>query len=452
MSTVIIGSGIIGTSTAYFLSQESVPQANIHLVEANSELFASASGYAAGFLARDWFSPSLASLGALSYDLHKQLAEEYNGRENWGYSPSTSTSLVEASGGEEFDWLGVGQSRTRTTKLQAARNAAGPAWLIGSHENMDIISNENTTAQMQVSTFIYCFKSCEILPMAALRPSNSLYEFLLEIRTIIVLILALTLITSEPLRLCQFLLSSCLSKGVRLHHSAEVVSIHRDSSGSLSGVLISYENSAEVVIPCTHLLLAAGAWTPQVFSNLFPSSSLKIPISSLAGHSVLLRSPLWPCAPSPYPSQTISSFKELLSPTELSCHAVFTSDPANYSPEVFSRLPGHVYLAGLNSETYPLPPLPTERVIDKESIATLMVTAKRLMGNELEILREAVCWRPVSARGTPYLGKVPGEPGVWIAAAHGMWGISLSLGTGKVMAEMLQGKKTSVDVSRLALG
>lgn len=391
MSTVIIGSGIIGTSTAYFLSQELEPQANIHLVEANPELFASASGYAAGFLAGDWFPSSLSSLGALSFDLHKQLAEENNGPENWGYSRSISTNLGDAS------------SQARTTELQASRAAAGPAWLIGSHEHLNVVGNEGTIAQI------------------------------------------------EPRRLCQFLLSSCLSKGVRLHHPAEIISIHRDSFGSLSGVVISYENSAEVVIPCTHLLLAAGAWTPKVFSSLFPSSSLRIPISSLAGHSVLLRSPLWPPAPSPYPSQIASSFEELSSPAKLSCHAVFTDDPADYSPEIFSRLPGHIYLAGLNSATYPLPPLPRERVIDKESIATLMVTAKRLMGNDLEVLREAVCWRPISARGTPYLGKIQGEQGVWIAAAHGMWGISLSLGTGKVMAEMLQGKKTSADVSKLAL-
>lgn len=80
-----------------------------------------------------------------------------------------------------------------------------------------------------------------------------------------------------------------------------------------------------------------------------------------------------------------------------------------------------------------------------------MVTAKRLMGNDLQVVREAVCWRPVSARGTPYLGKVPGQQGVWIAAGHGKWGISLGLGTGKVMTEMLQEKNTSADVSKLAL-
>lgn len=80
-----------------------------------------------------------------------------------------------------------------------------------------------------------------------------------------------------------------------------------------------------------------------------------------------------------------------------------------------------------------------------------MVTAKRLIGNDLQVVREALCWRPVSAKGTPYLRKVPGEQGIWIAAAHGKWGISLGLGIGKVMTEMLQGKNTSADVSQLAL-
>lgn len=152
MSTVIIGSGIIGASTAYFLAQASDPQTNIHLVEANPELFASASGYAAGFLARDWFSSSLSSLGALSYDLHKQLAEEHNGQENWGYSSSTSTCLTDTSGGEEFDWRGEGHGRA---KLQVSRQgAAVPAWLIGAHEHLDIISDGDSTAQMQVSTIV----------------------------------------------------------------------------------------------------------------------------------------------------------------------------------------------------------------------------------------------------------------------------------------------------------
>ena len=41
--------------------------------------------------------------------------------------------------------------------------------------------------------------------------------------------------------------------------------------------------------------------------------------------------------------------------------------------------------------------------------------------------------------------------GVYIAVGHGAWGISQSLGTGLVVSEMIEGKKTSADVSVLAL-
>lgn len=74
-----------------------------------------------------------------------------------------------------------------------------------------------------------------------------------------------------------------------------------------------------------------------------------------------------------------------------------------------------------------------------------------------------LCFRPVTNRGTPILGRIPderlgsigtrggSEGGVWLAAGHGPWGISLSLGSGKIMAEMIQGRSTSVSVSGLGL-
>lgn len=41
--------------------------------------------------------------------------------------------------------------------------------------------------------------------------------------------------------------------------------------------------------------------------------------------------------------------------------------------------------------------------------------------------------------------------GVFIAAGHGPWGISLSLGTGQVMADMLEGKTTAANVRSLGM-
>lgn len=53
-STVIIGAGIIGCATAYYLSHSGNTKPDtIHLIEASPELFASASGNAGGFLASD---------------------------------------------------------------------------------------------------------------------------------------------------------------------------------------------------------------------------------------------------------------------------------------------------------------------------------------------------------------------------------------------------------------
>ena len=53
-NTVIVGSGIIGLATAYYLSESPRTQAqNVHLVDSAQELFECASGYAAGFLAAD---------------------------------------------------------------------------------------------------------------------------------------------------------------------------------------------------------------------------------------------------------------------------------------------------------------------------------------------------------------------------------------------------------------
>lgn len=53
-STVILGAGIIGCATAYYLvNSEHTKPDTIHLVESSPELFASASGKAAGFCAPD---------------------------------------------------------------------------------------------------------------------------------------------------------------------------------------------------------------------------------------------------------------------------------------------------------------------------------------------------------------------------------------------------------------
>lgn len=151
MATVILGGGIIGTSIAYYLS-EGQSAKNIHVVDSSSELFCSSSGYAAGFMARDWFAPSLAPLGDLSFKLHESLAAEKDGAEKWGYMKGSALSLGVAAkkGGKRGDdWLRTGTSRAETAAGSEPLIAEPPSWLTKQHGAETLkISEDDDTAQV----------------------------------------------------------------------------------------------------------------------------------------------------------------------------------------------------------------------------------------------------------------------------------------------------------------
>lgn len=159
MSTVILGGGIIGSSIAYYLSAQK-SSGEIHIVESSSELFCAASGYAAGFMAKDWFAPALAPLGALSFDLHQQLAAQHGGHEKWGYMKGTALSLNDSTPGKKGgargdDWLRTGTSRAETASGTAVL-ADPPSWLTKQKGTcVEKISDENTVAQALVPPVLY---------------------------------------------------------------------------------------------------------------------------------------------------------------------------------------------------------------------------------------------------------------------------------------------------------
>ena len=207
-STVIIGAGIIGVSTAYYLSEHQ-PASTIHLVEAAPGLFSSASGFAAGFIAKDWYAPEVASLGALSFEQHRLLAERHGGKDKWGYSPSNSFSYSPGPGGglseaETGDRPQDGTSRSRdiTTVIGEAHELA-PSWLRRRDgDRLEVISGSDATGQV------------------------------------------------DPLRLCQFLVQECLDRGVQLHHPARTISVNTDTRNELASIRIAdLRSSAETDIP-----------------------------------------------------------------------------------------------------------------------------------------------------------------------------------------------------------
>ena len=88
-ATVIVGGGIIGFSTAFYLAEtrrKAGQPVDITVVDTAPVLFAGASGGAAGVLGDYGFKPEADPLGLLSWELLKQLAKDYDGRKAWGFS------------------------------------------------------------------------------------------------------------------------------------------------------------------------------------------------------------------------------------------------------------------------------------------------------------------------------------------------------------------------------
>ena len=89
---VIVGGGIIGCCTAYYLTQHpSFSPSTHHITIIESRRIAGgASGKAGGLLA-SWAFPH--QIVPLSFQLHQELSDEYDGENNWDYRRLTTVSL-----------------------------------------------------------------------------------------------------------------------------------------------------------------------------------------------------------------------------------------------------------------------------------------------------------------------------------------------------------------------
>ena len=85
--------------------------------------------------------------------------------------------------------------------------------------------------------------------------------------------------------------------------------------------------------------------------------------------------------------------------------------------------------------------------LDLDRIALLRESA-RLYLHESErepILEQWYGWRPMTCDGLPIIDRSPALANVWLAAGHGMLGISMAPATGKLIAECLTGMKPHID-------
>ncbi|TXT05072.1 hypothetical protein VHUM_03892 [Vanrija humicola] len=123
---VILGGGIIGVSTAYYLvTHPSKPR--VTLIE-NTSIAAAASGKAAGFIAREaaWHYPATEDLARLSFKAFQDLAAKYNGTADFGWRQFSAATgvLVGTDDGKMSEYRNLPNSR-------ALDGSSRPAWTNG---------------------------------------------------------------------------------------------------------------------------------------------------------------------------------------------------------------------------------------------------------------------------------------------------------------------------------
>ena len=247
----------------------------------------------------------------------------------------------------------------------------------------------------------------------------------------------------HPGQLTQHLVDESLKAGVQVLFNAQATGLSFKNGNKVDKLEVKDVKSGDSkTIDVDDLVIAAGPWTGSLISRLFPPTLFPAHLKSASSidgsraHSVV-----------------IESHKPL------SADCLFTDmtyGPGGRkagAPELYCRSDGTAYVCG-GSDDVALPEFADEVGFDEEKIAALLEQSKVLSPSSLDLdggatLRaKQACYLPISNRtGNPIIG---GKEGVYVAAGHSCWGITNSLGTGKVLSELiLDGKVQSANIRGL---
>ncbi|ODV66522.1 FAD dependent oxidoreductase [Hyphopichia burtonii NRRL Y-1933] len=408
---VIVGAGIIGVCIAYFIIKHpKFDPAKIHITIVESKRVAGgASGKAGGLLAL-WAFPQ--QIVPLSFELHQQLSDLYNGEEEWGYRRLTTVSLEgdikETDSGSYRKSTNTDtdsstekppKKTSRATRLQTAKNSKG---LSGSKLPNDLNWINSTLIDL-------CLSLGGTDSTAQVHP----YKFT-------------SFILKKAVEMSQGSLELILGKVNQINYSME--------TGVATGVtyeptsLKQQESKPLVELSGDQIILSVGPWTSKILPDC--------PISGLRAHSI-----------------TVAPFKD----QPVSPYAIFTefkTGPMSYvSPEIYARQ-DEVYVCGEGDSTVDVPETSDDVEVVKSKCDDLFNQVGKISPNlrKGHILKKQACYLPVldvpSSSG-PLIGETNVD-NLFLCSGHSCWGINNAPATGKIMSELLlDGKAKLADISAL---
>jgi D-amino-acid dehydrogenase len=130
-------------------------------------------------------------------------------------------------------------------------------------------------------------------------------------------------------------------------------------------------------------------------------------------------------------------------PTGITMPAILLEAKVAVTPmKGFTRFAGTMEFSGINA------------TIRKERVKAIANAANNFYPeieiNTTEMDKAKSGMRPVSPDGLPYIGRSPEIQNLIFATGHAMMGWSLGPATGKLVVEVIEGKKTAIDISPFA--
>jgi D-amino-acid dehydrogenase len=216
-----------------------------------------------------------------------------------------------------------------------------------------------------------------------------------------------------PNKLMKSLLAWLKQQGVQLISGEEVTGFEKTNKTISKVITVKNRYEADEVV------IATGAWSREIAALL----ETKIPLMPGRGYSITLEN----------------------SPYKFNHPAVLMEGRVAITP-----MDGNKIRFGGTMEV-----VSTNAAPRYERVEGILKSVKKFLP-EFDIAMPATdkVWygyRPCSADGLPYIGRISRFRNVVVATGHAMIGLSLGAGTGKLVSELVDDKKTSVDLSPFAV-
>jgi D-amino-acid dehydrogenase len=216
----------------------------------------------------------------------------------------------------------------------------------------------------------------------------------------------------DPGALYSFLKSYLEKQGVTFLTETQVLGFEK--SGSRVQAVLTDKGK----IDCEKILLCGGSWSGELAKML----QFSLPMMGGKGYSFIQKN-----RPEIQQATILTEQKVAVSP---------------YGETI--RFGGTMEIAGTNQS------------INKNRVRGIFESINRYYPDfQASFPEDQQIWkglRPCSPDGLPYIGFAPGYSNVLVGSGHSMMGISLAPGTGKILAELHQQKDTSMEIKGFEVG